>query len=376
MEDALADIDIVHLDKKLKVAEYKRCSNVNCKLSQPLPLTDFSKCNSKADGLQHACKTCTKLYKKHYCNSTKGFMVSLIDSAKANNNTRNLTGRNLEFNLTLEHIMAKWEQQQGRCAITGQSMSLQPHSHFKCSIERLNNDIGYTDKNTVLIISECNTSSQWTVEKAAYLFDTVVHERVQFADDQLQAPPRPAQTATSSMRKWVVNADGTVYCHKCCVTKPRTHFASDLKRGCKVCQANNSAAYRSTWWGALQELYGSARNRSKKRGMEFPLKFEQLVNILKRQGGLCFYSGVPMTCMKGAAYKMSIERLDPAITYIDESSCNNVALICQEFNSFDCTRRKTAESNDGCAGWSTDKYATIQTIFNQRISGNSSQSST
>jgi hypothetical protein len=201
-------------------------------------------------------------------------------------------------------------------------------------------------------------------------------ERVQVTDDQLQAPSRAVQTATSSMRKWIVNADGTVYCLKCCVTKPRTHFNQNLREGCKNCKANNSEAFRGTWWGALRELYHSARNRSKKRGMEFPLKFEQLVNILKRQGGLCYYSGVPMTCMQGAAYKMSIERLDPTITYIDDSSCNNVALICQEFNSFDCTRRKTTESNDGCAGWSRDKYATIQTILNQRISGNSSQSST
>ena len=45
-------------------------------------------------------------------------------------------------------------------------MTKERHSNWSCSLERLNNSLGYTNNNTVLICQEFNIAqAQWTLNK-------------------------------------------------------------------------------------------------------------------------------------------------------------------------------------------------------------------
>lgn len=130
----------------------KKCKNVDCKLQQPLPLDSFSKHVVSMDGLRDICKTCCAEQEKAYHNTDKGFMMKMLRTARYRTEERNKKGRNLEFNLTYDQLQAKWIAQNGKCAITNMPMQLRQHSHFQCSIERLDNDIGYTIQFVIFVI--------------------------------------------------------------------------------------------------------------------------------------------------------------------------------------------------------------------------------
>lgn len=90
------------------------------------------------------------------------------------------------------------------------------------------------------------------------------------------------------------------------------------------------------------------------REMGHYLSIEEARQQLLKQRGLCYYSGVPMRTEVGD-YKISLERLDPRVTYQPD----NVAFVCQEFQSGDRTRLKTTHSNEGSSGWSQAKYEIV-----------------
>lgn len=347
--------------KQLKsTVEAKHCSRGNkCEernLPQPLPVANFSKDNSnKRDGLQSTCRKCASADDRRYRESEHGFLRNMLNAAKNSTKRRNDKGRNMECTLTIEQLKSKLEQQQCRCAITGHLMNLKPHSDWACSLERLDNSIGYTDANTVLIISEMNTPKQWTPVKLAYLFSYAKFEPVQFTDEQLQPNVRTKERK-GSRRSWTENADGTVFCHDCGNTKEVTEFNTQLANGCKICRAVRNDAKRNTWYGALQRMFHSAKASSKKRSMSFDISLEQFIDIFRQQGGLCSYSGKPMTL--SGDFQASPERLDTLISY----TVANLVFACQEFNSADRTRQKTAGSNDGSAGWSRSKYDFMQSF--------------
>ncbi len=340
----------------------KYCGNINCKSTQPLPITEFRKDNRVGREYQSYCKTCSNKSVRQYTNTDEGFMKRSLQSAEKCNDGRNKKGRNLQFTLTLDELKAKWETQQGRCHITAMPMVRKTHSDFKCSIERIDNDIGYTDENTVLVICEVNGAKQWTRAKAQYLFSTTVHDPIDLAA-QLAAPKRTGALRGKQHKEWQVDTNGNIYCHHCDVTKPRTEFGSQIKRGCKTClRVRNRARgrkYLDSWRASLLRIFYGAKGTAKRRGMTFELTLDEMINILVNQKGLCYYSGVPMSHLSGD-YKMSPERLNVHDTY----TVSNTVLICQEFNTFDQTRLKKAESNEGCSGWSRAKYAIVQEHFN------------
>jgi len=75
-----------------------------------------------------------------------------------------------EYTLTKYLILQKYHNQDGKCAITGIKMSHVPNTDWKISIERLNNDRGYTDENTILVSHDMNGFVQMTREKSKLLF--------------------------------------------------------------------------------------------------------------------------------------------------------------------------------------------------------------
>lgn len=348
------------VSKKRKLNETeatKRCSNSKCTEQQPMPVSMFYPSKQAKTGLDSQCKVCNKTKARQYANTDNGFMRILWRTARAHNARRVGKGRKLEFTLTFEQLKAKWIAQDGRCFYTDMPMVRKPHSHWQCSIERVDNSKGYTDQNTLLCCLETNTSNQFSVAKADYLFSGTKHNRIEFSAEQINPPVRSGKPV--HLRKtWIVNDDNTILCHCCGTVKPKTDFQKKFQGGCKTCVNTRNAKYRNTWWGAIKQIYVNAKKNSKQRGMAFDLKVDHIFDMLKQQGGLCYYSGVPMSPSKGD-YRMSLERLDVNLTYTK----TNAVLICQELNSTDCTRLKTEFSNDGCSGWSQSK---VQQVIRSR----------
>jgi len=75
-----------------------------------------------------------------------------------NTKQRNNRGRNLDNTIDLEILLDQLEKQGGCCAISGIPLSFQQKSHWQCSLDRINNEIGYVPSNIQLICLEFNTS--------------------------------------------------------------------------------------------------------------------------------------------------------------------------------------------------------------------------
>lgn len=358
---------------KGEVLTEKRCSNKDCPLPQPRPVSEFGVNNQQSTGLQPRCKTCIKQDSKHvgkrYHNTDNGFWKGLLNNAQRHNEERNARGRDLEFSLTLKQLKEKWQRQNGKCFLTGKQMVLRPHHDFKCSVERISNSVGYTDDNTVLIIAELNTATQWTAEKIQYLFSDTVHEHMELTEQVKLTRGLRAKNKNSKKEQgrstWRIDNEGNVHCHYCNNLKPRAEFNKYLKDGCKKCvKHRDEDRMYGSWYGALQGLYKSCRGSAKRRKMQRTtlLTFKELTDILIAQGGLCYYSGVPMTHARGD-FRCSPERLNVNESY----SKSNVVLICAEFNSSDYSRIKTDDSNDGGGGgWSLEKYNIIKEAVQSR----------
>lgn len=103
------------------------------------------------------------------------------------------------------------------------------------------------------------------------------------------------------------------------------------------------------------------KSSSKDRGhTASTLTVEDLFKILNDQGGLCAYTGIPMTfgSYLDKWWTCSIERKDVKIGYTLE----NVCLICYEFNTVDNRIRGYRVGDDarGSAAWSIDKIQALK----------------
>lgn len=132
------------------------------------------------------CINCQKLHDKEYGNSLRGFMKTMLSSAKQNSlNKSNKRSDECKIcTLTFDDLLDKIIEQKGRCYYSDIPLIFKTNSDWRCSLERLNNKLGYTKENTVLICSEFNSgdhsvmskdenigSAQWSKDKFNYLLE-------------------------------------------------------------------------------------------------------------------------------------------------------------------------------------------------------------
>jgi hypothetical protein len=67
------------------------------------------------------------------------------------------------------------DHQKDKCFYSGIQMSFESNTNFKCSAERINDGIGYTNDNVVFCCLEFNNQMHWDDEKLKYAFCTT-HE--------------------------------------------------------------------------------------------------------------------------------------------------------------------------------------------------------
>jgi len=72
-------------------------------------------------------------------------------------------GRNLPFNITTEYLYVLYEQQQGKCALSGLPLEFKSGTPSKknpygCSIDRIDSDVGYVEGNVRLLTHIVNNA--------------------------------------------------------------------------------------------------------------------------------------------------------------------------------------------------------------------------
>jgi len=80
--------------------------------------------------------------------------------------------------LDLQQVLHMLEQQGGCCYYSGVPLEYKrPHSDWRMSLERLDNSLGYTPENCVLIAIEFNTSDQSRNKATTEVFGTAQWSR-------------------------------------------------------------------------------------------------------------------------------------------------------------------------------------------------------
>jgi len=101
---------------------------------------------------------------------------------------------------------------------------------------------------------------------------------------------------------------------------------------CKSCCTEGSnrsrAKQNSTIQGKAKIFLQNARKSAAKRGQEFVLSIDDVVQCWEDQSQICAYSGRKMTLESGKPNTVSIERIDSKIGYTKD----NTILVCQAIN--------------------------------------------
>lgn len=127
-------------------------------------------------------------------------------------------------------------------------------------------------------------------------------------------------------------------CFRCKEEKPfelffKHHQTADGHHSwCKKCctEGNNRsrAKLNSTIEGRSTVFLRNAKKSAQKRGQEFSLCTDDIVEFWEKQLGICAYSGREMTLEAGKLNTVSIERIESSIGYTKE----NTILVCQAIN--------------------------------------------
>jgi hypothetical protein len=254
-------------------------------------------------------------------------------------------------------------------------MSHVAHTDWCASLERVDPSKGYIPGNVVLCCAEANHSKQWSVQKCAE-FLAKLEEKI----DETAVVEQIRQDALKSVRgRWDVKKiereilvrDGVEHhwCTICKTHQPRAQFVKDVKRPCKSCQRTYNNKKALTLRHVIQQRLGTSRKHSKQCQLKIhagkrrgeaghTLTFDEALEILIKQKGRCFYSGILLSRKPNTDWMMSLERLDAKRGYHKD----NVVWVCVEFNVAE--RHMSTESNEdagsnGGGGWSQAKVECV-----------------
>ena len=323
------------------------------------------------------CKNCQRARSAKWRRTLRGNACLLVGNAR---NRSRIWGLNCFVDC--DFILSKVLEQRGRCAYSGVEMELLlPHSDWRMSLERLQNDTGYEPQNCVLIAAEFNTpgkiskdmpihaefgSSKWSLEKVQHLqLERGMNLDLQGLHEGIEAARLRPRTlgeldACGIQDCGFADTSNHLRCAKCGCWKPLNSFYLNHKSSsgfhwyCKQCLKASNLARRLTLRGHSLKLLANAHERHR-RGKwigDFELDLNRVLDLLSSQQGRCFYSGVPLRFAQlNVDWMMSLERLDNHKTYTKD----NTVLVALEFNSSDHTARATTSEVFGSGQWSRSK---------------------
>ena len=277
------------------------------------------------------------------------FFQILVNSARFNAKARLKKGRNEagRCDVSSQDIWRMWNDQEGKCFYSGLMMMTETVA-WQASLERLDPDLGYTEKNCVLCCLEFNHMTQWSQQKIQYLFFHMNSELIELRQGIFDA----VKLKRKPYRKPNSKDPNVLWCVGCKqeLSGDDLYNVTNNHQKCQKC-VDAYEEWIESPRGHMMTLLRNAR----KRKQTFDLDFEYLVQLYYQQNGKCFYSEVAMTVgpRKNANWIMSLERLDRDIGYLK----GNVALICWEFN--------TSHAN---SNWNREKMKLLKTTLQLKYS--------
>jgi hypothetical protein len=125
-------------------------------------------------------------------------------------------------------------------------------------------------------------------------------------------------------------------CPRCQEDKPASEYnkkgryKSGLETYCKECRLKDQHRINSTLRGYITNKISSTRRNSKKLNREFSITIQDVLEMWIKQGGKCYYSGMPMEHhASGSVHTrnpscLTIDRIDSSLGY----TIDNVVLCC------------------------------------------------
>ena len=315
------------------------------------------------------CIECARIRSNKYRNTFKGFFNSLLCSSRSTSKKRKNKGR-LDAgicDLTIDEIIEIYNKQNGRCYYSNIRMNPKPCSNWQCSLERLNDNDGYTKNNVVLVCLEFNNRTKWTNNKInELLIKIITHKNYDKILSDINTS-LISKKIKRPVRKIIYKIFNNIKYWKCdvCNEYKLINEYRYREKGCKSCRYQTRKNNLKTIGGHIKQLLSHAKYHTKIRQAvksrrqknniidTFDITFEQAINILREQKGLCYYSEIEMNfgSYLDKNWVASLERIDPNKGY----TVSNVCFVCIEFNTTD-NRANIKYSNGGSGGWSETKF--------------------
>jgi hypothetical protein len=295
---------------------------------------NFSKSTRNNNGLQSYCKACSATNVSARRRTRDGFMTTIYNSMLVRTRIWLKRGRFMEMNCTKDYLHELAESQGDVCAITGLPITFASNATSKASIDRIDDEVGYVMGNVRFVLQEFNGQGKWTKRNLYDMIDLAGQVTV---DVEAELAPKAKEGSKESPRNWPI-VNGKVFCHDCNTTKDRSAFTKQISQGCRDCLAATNKVYRETWHGVFTCLVNSSRQNNEKRNdpnrkagcreLKHTLTYDEIVEIYRRQRGLCHVSDTPLSCRLNDIHRVSLERINNDIGYVKD----NVVLVCKIFN--------------------------------------------
>ena len=277
---------------------------------------------------QSLCKSCESASRLKYPRTLRRNATILVSAAR-----KRSRAKGWHCSIHKDDIFEMLLEQEGRCHYSGVPMEIMfPNSHWRLSLERLNNSEGYWRQNCVLVAAEFNSSD---FSRAPGVKEEDVESSAQWSAEKFRFVRNACKSVVDleQLQQDVVDAF-------------RRPFLSGMPS-----RASYQHAYYRTLRGRSKLLLQNARLRSKKRHQDCELDYTDILRALLHQQGRCFYSGVPLQYERPHTdWVMSLERLDNSLGYVT----GNCVLIAAEFNTPDHSKCARGEIR-GSSQWSLAK---------------------
>lgn len=131
------------------------------KCGENKPAADFHKAKDNTDGLMGICSDCTTVRNNKIHSNLDGFIKFRLSITK-----RTCVKKQRSFNINLDHVKSKYVEQNGKCSFTGENLTFNRDGKegndyhlahpLNLSIDRIDSTIGYQPNNIQLVGTTIN----------------------------------------------------------------------------------------------------------------------------------------------------------------------------------------------------------------------------
>lgn len=255
------------------------------------------------------CVKCKNKYEKIARDEGRYFFYTMLKCARSSKYRCDLPEIYFETLFTI---------QKGLCYYTGMEMCTKP-GQWQCSKERLDRSKGYVHGNVVLCCWEMNSSAGWGKEKLRRFAGLYGEQSSEPIPDNLNVERKKRVFVTTIEDKW--------RCGHCKEMRLESDWYVTVGGPCKHCMLLKRNTVQDKLRRLVTACYASHKRQSYPG--EVTLTLGDVNDLWINQKGCCAYSGIPMMTVANGDWRVSLERINPGISYTSDNCC----LVCWEFNT-------------------------------------------